>query len=131
MSWGDRDYRDVANPGLRTTDTERPIRSAATPGHATGELNSQHRVSEHPAGFRVRERGALSSHVTHCYRCPVHGEFDAKVPRDSVPDEMPCSHVEDVGHPVKHVIRVFHCGLTSPWAGSHAGQGFAAGEVTC
>lgn len=99
---------------------------------ATGDLNSQHRVTVHPAGFRVRERGALDATVVHAYRCPVHGLVDVRVPRGEVPDEVPCPNedYEDVPSSVKHVVRVamLRCGRTATWAGSQCGQGWAAGE---
>jgi len=102
-------------------DNVKPVR-VFMPGEAT--------ESEHPAGFRVRVRGTGGT-VVHAYRCPVHGLFDRDVPRSDVPDEVACPHAEDVGSSVKHIVRVYYCGLTSPWAGSFAGQGIAAGEVTC
>lgn len=108
-------------------------------GQATGDLNSQHRVTEHPAGFRIRERGALDGTVVHQYRCPVHGVFDAKVDRADVPEEVACPSVEtwfrEVGEhdPVIGGVPVVpmherRCGLTAPWAGSLCGQGWSSGE---
>lgn len=111
-----------------TTTREVPVdppRNTAYPttGAATGDLNSQHRVSLHPAGFRVRERGALEGTVVHAYRCPVHGLVDVRVPRGDVPDEVPCvavyGRVDQGGK---------QCALASTWAGSQCGQGWAAGE---
>jgi len=104
-------------------------------GEATGDLNSQHRVTTHPAGFRVRERGAIDGWVTHQYRCPVHGVFERQVLRAEVPDEVACSaeRYEHVPCSVNHIAKVLvlHCGLTAPWAGSQAGAGHSSGEVTC
>jgi hypothetical protein len=111
-------------------DNVKPVR-VFVPGDAT--------ESEHPAGFKVRVRGAGGA-VVHAYRCPVHGLFDARVERADVPDEVACP-LDDIteldligmsaaeGHEVVNAFE--HCGLTSPWAGSFAGQGIAAGEVTC
>lgn len=95
---------------------------------AVGDLNSQHRVTEHPAGFRVRERGALDATVVHAYRCPVHGLVDVRVPRAAVPDVLNCAEVYALvgdfdGAPDKEV-----CGRPATWAGSQCGQGWAAGE---
>src|SRR3954470_13808788 len=58
----------------REVPVDRPRNTvfAATAG-ASGKLNSQHRVTEHPAGFRVRERGAIDATVVHAYRCRVRG----------------------------------------------------------
>lgn len=92
-------------------------------------------VAEHPAGFKVRVRGAGGT-VTHAYRCPVHGLFDARVERANVPDEMPCPREGEDSNfpfPFEHDLDADdppYCGLTSPWAGSFCGQGIAAGEVT-
>ena len=103
---------------------------------ASGDLNSQHRVTTHPAGFRIRERGAIDGTVVHQYRCPVHGVFDMRVERSSVPDEVACAELEPVepGLEVASGIRMGsacsrRCGLTSDWAGSSCGQGHASGEV--
>lgn len=124
---------------------------------ATGELSSQHRVSLHPAGFRVRERGALEGTVVHAYRCPVHGLVDVRVPRAEVPDKVACPAVDHREERPAHTdgTRVYlctplpasewdsypeenndpdhkalyrRCHLTATWAGSQCGQGWAAGE---
>lgn len=107
-------------------DNVKPVR-VFMPGDAT--------ESEHPAGFKVRVRGAGGT-VVHAYRCPVHGLFDARVERASVPDEVACPTKEEIGpftgsSPWTERRCFATCGLTSPWAGSFAGQGIAAGEVTC
>ena len=95
--------------------------------------------SEHPAGFKVRVRGAGGT-VVHAYRCPVHGLFDARVERADVPDEVACPSEQELdlhdcslaeAYEVINTHGNARCGLTSPWAGSFAGQGIAAGEVTC
>jgi hypothetical protein len=119
---------------------------------ANGDLNSQHRVSTHPAGFRIRERGAIDGMVTHQYRCPLHGVFDRRVPRSDVPDEVACSLLSysvgmgdmeyatmadarqaalDAGYADPDVAsyQSQRCGDTAPWAGSQAGQGHSSGEV--
>jgi hypothetical protein len=63
----------------REVPVDRPWNTVfASTSSASGELNSQHRVSTHPAGFRVRERGAIDATVVHAYRCPVHGNFEAR-----------------------------------------------------
>lgn len=72
---------------------------------------------EQRKGYTVRIRGA-GGLVKHEYRCSVHGVFDARVDARAVPDEMPCPGLEMDGV----------CGLTSPWAGSRCGIGWAAGE---
>ena len=134
----------------QTTTREVPVDQPrntvyATTGAATGDLNSQHRVTEHPAGFRVRERGALEGTVVHAYRCPVHGEFEARVPRSEVPDETTCPRklvsIGDfdaiIGGPALKWSEVpgwphdVVCGTVSPWAGSSCGIGRSSGEVTC
>lgn len=115
------------------------------------DLNSQTRVSLHPAGFRVRERGALEGTVVHAYRCPVHGLVDVRVPRADVPDVVSCTKISEpptilVLAPWKHnrdgtetwvsesgvEFRVKDgrvlCDCLAHWAGSLAGQGWAAGE---
>lgn len=134
-------------------DTETRVVDVAAPtnkivltstGQATGDLNSQHRVTEHPAGFRVRERGALDGAVVHQYRCPVHGVFDARVDRADVPEEVACpldSPVEPCtfcgameGQPCAPgcqeacSVSSARCGLTAPWTGSLCGQGWSSGE---
>lgn len=113
-------------------------------------VNSQHRVTEHPAGFRIRERGALDAMVVHSYRCPVHGLVDVRVPRSDVPDEVTCESSEPryagqmaccdcllLHEPNRGIIKCdcgadvdteLWCGITATWAGSQAGQGHAAGE---
>lgn len=85
-----------------------------------GEHGAESR--EHPAGFKVRVRGAGGT-VVHAYRCPVHGLFDARVERANAPDEMLCM-ADDVTDPTI----ANYCGRVSPWAGSFCGQGKAAGE---
>jgi hypothetical protein len=111
-------------------DNVKPVR-VFVPGEAT--------ESEHPAGFKVRVRGAGGT-VVHAYRCPVHGLFDARVERADVPDEVACPAQEEPrmfalfgadAERREEIRRAHICGLTSPWAGSFAGQGIAAGEVTC
>lgn len=78
-------------------------------------------------GMRVRGAGGT---VTHSYRCPVHGVFDAVVPRDVAPDWVLCpTSVEapwNPGDPRENE----ECGLGASWAGSSCGIGWAAGEVT-
>lgn len=96
------------------------------------EVSSQHRVTMHPAGFRVHERGALDAKVVHSYRCPVHGVVDVRVPRDAVPDALNCAELteswaEDVNTGARMQMT---CGRPAAWAGSFCGQGHAAGEVT-
>ena len=136
-------------------DTETRVIDVAAPtnkivmtqtGQATGDLNSQHRVTEHPAGFRIRERGALDGYVVHQYRCPVHGTFDARVDRAHMPEEVACPAMDlldpsDVCGALAGVACVrecseysgadvthSRCGLTAPWAGSLCGQGWSSGE---
>lgn len=119
----------------REVPVDRP-RNTAYPdtAPATGDLNSQHRVSLHPAGFRVRERGALEGTVVHAYRCPVHGLVDVRVPRSDVPDEVKClveSRALGYGGPRfgdPDAIITVVCVRTATWAGSQCGQGWAAGE---
>lgn len=124
---------DRFNPDQRVEVVVRPTKWFVPGGTA--------QESEHPGGFRVRVRGA-GGHVTHAYRCPVHGLFDASVPRADVPDEMACpSRLVTVGdfdaviggpaldwRNVKGWPDSVYCGLTSHWAGSFCGQGWAAGE---
>ena len=106
------------------------------------EVNSQHRVTLHPAGFRVRERGALEGTVVHAYRCPVHGLVDVRVPRSDVPDEVPCPEWVTIREPDHEepmpdgrrwitpgrVLDDGACSRPAAWAGSRCGQGWAAGE---
>lgn len=40
--------------------------------------------------WTIRERPRVGGTVVHEYRCPVHGVFDAEVPRDAVPDVVTC-----------------------------------------
>lgn len=115
-----------------TTTREIPVdrpRNTAYPDatSATGELNSQHRVTLHPAGFRVRERGALDATVVHAYRCFVHGPFDVEVSRSDVPDSVPCPH-EDMRWDCEANCAMIRCRHRATWAGSQCGQGWAAGE---
>jgi hypothetical protein len=102
---------------------------------ATGDLNSQHRVSLHPAGFRVRERGALEGTVVHAYRCPVHGIVDVRVPTSNPPEALNCAERLTAIESVALYSRVDQegavCGQRATWAGSSCGIGHAAGEVTC
>lgn len=130
---------DRWNPTVVERVVEHPRNTVFAPGDGpaaipSGDLSSQHRVTQHPAGFVVRERGAISDDalVTHAYRCPVHGVFDARVSRQGVPDEVFCPATEPwadrPGTTAPPKVRWQRCGLTSPWAGSFAGQGFASGE---
>lgn len=118
-----------------TTTREVPVdrpRNTAYPdaAPATGDLNSQHRVTVHPAGFRVRERGALEGTVVHAYRCPVHGLVDVRVPRGEVPDAVGCEvQVPADGADCAMLGCETHdCDEIATWAGSQCGQGWAAGE---
>jgi hypothetical protein len=117
----------------QTTTCEVPVDQPrntvyASAGPATGDLNSQHRVTEHPAGFRIRERGALDATVVHAYRCPVHGEFEARVPRSKVPDEVPCPE-EDMRWDCEANAALVRCKFKATWAGSSCGIGHSSGEV--
>jgi hypothetical protein len=115
----------------REVPIDRPRNTVfASVGGASGELNSQHRVTEHPAGFRVRERGALDAKVVHTYRCYVHGPFDVEVPRSDVPDSVPCPE-EDMRWDIEANFALVRCKCKASWAGSSCGIGHAAGEVTC
>ena len=114
------------NHETHVVDTVRPIK-VFVPGSPAEE-------TEHPAGFKVRVRGA-GGLVTHAYRCPTHGLFDARVERASVPDEVACGAVVSFEEAMlradaeaKYREHGRYCGLTSPWAGSFCGQGKAAGE---
>lgn len=110
----------------REVPVDRP-RNTAYPdaAPAVGDLNSQHRVTLHPAGFRIRERGALDATVVHAYRCPVHGLVDVRVPRGEVPDEVACPAFA----PISGLDATSpDCRCTATWAGSQCGQGWAAGE---
>lgn len=151
---------DRWNPRKVTVDTVYPEKWFVPAGEtiddwpALVEHNSQHRVTLHPRGFLVRERGALSGTVVHAYVCPVHGVFDARVSREDMPDERACpmrarmpelvAETQDLSksyfrtevvdgweRPIRGEdgLVIVYCGLTSPWAGSFAGQGHAAGEV--
>lgn len=114
----------------REVPVDRPRNTVyAAPGAPSGELNSQHRVSTHPAGFRVRERGAIDATVVHAYRCFVHGPFDLAVPRLNVPDSVPCP-AEDMHWDCEANYGMVRCKMTATWAGSSCGIGHAAGEVT-
>ena len=126
---------DRWNPTVVERVVEHPRNTVFVPGDGpaavpSGYLSSQHRVTQHPAGFVVRERGAISEDalVTHAYRCPVHGVFDARVSRQSPPDEVPCPLPEASIDGRKLANVATYCGLISPWAGSFAGQGWASGE---
>lgn len=122
----------------REVPVDRP-RNTAYPDApaATGDLNSQHRVTLHPAGFRIRERGALDATVVHAYRCPVHGLVDVRVPRGEVPDALNCAErieprqfaMFGMDAEQREELRARTvCGRTATWAGSQCGQGWAAGE---
>jgi hypothetical protein len=146
----DRPRNTVFVPGA----TYDPAANFTDP-NATGDLNSQHRVSLHPAGFRMRERGAIDATVVHAYRCPVHGDFDMRVSRADVPNALPCQvphgdqrtilalapwkhdavygdiWVSESGLDFRIKDGVLLCGEPSPWAGSSCGIGHSSGEVTC
>lgn len=135
----------------REVPVDRP-RNTAYPdaAPAVGELNSQHRISLHPAGFRVRERGAIGATVVHAYRCPVHGLVDFEVRRDHLPDVLPCPLVSwsIAGFDDEYAdqeaaeqacrarcigldevrFETQRCADNCTWAGSQCGQGWAAGE---
>lgn len=105
-----------------------------------------------PSGYTVRVRGDCEGLVTHSYRCPVHGLFDASVPRAEVPDEVFCplrswsiagrdeeyasfEAAEDAARALRFdlsevCVETQACADIAPWAGSLCGIGFAAGEVT-
>lgn len=119
----------------REVPVDRPRNTAyVTTAAASGDLNSQHRVSLHPAGFRVRERGAIDATVVHAYRCPVHGVTDVRVSRAEVPDALNCSDRLTAIDSVALYGRVDQegtiCGQRCTWAGSSCGIGHSSGEVT-
>lgn len=143
---------DRYSTSTREVPVDKP-RNTAYPdaAPAVGDLNSQHRVTEHPAGFRVRERGALEGTVVHAYRCPVHGLVDVRVPRAEVPDVVPCplvswslpggdkeyatrEEVVELGRTLGYSdnelnnLESQRCADDCTWAGSQCGQGWAAGE---
>lgn len=83
-------------------------------------------------GFVIRERGDIDGKVKHDYLCPVHGRFEADVPRRDVPDAVPCPHLlcgVDAGFD-PFEVEVYHCGLSSPWSPSTIATWKSAGEVT-
>lgn len=82
-----------------------------------------------PAGFVVRERGAIGAVSTNVYECPVHGQFEARCDGDSAACptlETEWIAMEDIGvRPAE--VRI--CGRTSPWVPSRFSVWASAGEV--
>lgn len=114
------------------TDTPKPPLRLFVPG----ETSAPSTVTEHPAGFRVRTRGDTGGTVKHEYRCPVHGVFEAMVPRAEVPDavvcQVRCPHFHADGYLVVEGYPSTNaniCGRTSPWAGSSCSIGISSGMV--
>lgn len=98
-----------------------------------GDTPSVSSVEPRGRTWGVRVRGDSGGTVTHSYRCPVHGLFDAVVPRAAVPDVVACPSVSWSVHGLFDVVVLReseNCGESSPWAGSRCGIGWAAGEVT-
>lgn len=80
--------------------------------------------------FTIKLRGDQSGTVLHEYHCPVHGRFEADVPRASVPDAVPCPELchedgyddgDGDGHP---------CRASSPWSPSAVTCRVKIAEVT-
>lgn len=127
---------DRWNPTIRTVTTVKPFKFFV-PGD--GEP-----VGESPAGrtWTTRLCGDTTGTVKHSYRCPVHGVFDAMVPRSEVPDEVACTAARmmcngSCGGPMDIECRdgcsdhpsQMECSRPSLWAGSICGIGHASGEV--
>jgi hypothetical protein len=115
------------NPKLRTVDVVHPPKFFV-PGSAETAPSS---VEPRGKTWGIRVRGDTEGTVKHAYRCPIHGTFEAMVPRASVPDEVPC--VVPAWFAPRRPGTVYSgnevCEAPSPWAGSTCGIGHAAGEV--
>lgn len=87
-----------------------------------------------PAGFVVRERGAVGAVSTNVYECPVHGQFEARSDADEVVCPVALSFAESVDR-TEHAVdfrwasRPDHCGRPSPWRPSRFNVWQSAGEV--
>lgn len=89
-----------------------------------------------PAGFVVRERGAVGAVSTNVYECPVHGQFEAR----SDADEVVCPVALDEPEPGAAIVLdddewdrrcsdPMVCGRTAPWRPSRFSVWQSAGEV--
>ena len=105
---------DRWNPKWVTRPVERPVKIVVPDGAPPASSSVEPRGKT----WGIRRRGDLEGQVKHAYRCPVHGEFEAMVPRSDVPDEVVCGSITGI-----------FCGRTATWAGSSCGIGHAAGEV--
>ncbi len=76
------------------------------------------------ATWGIRVRGDTSGLISHEYECPVHGRFEALVPRAGVPDDVCCPHPTDNRE-------VDACGKSARWCPPLVGVGKSAGEVAC
>lgn len=120
--------KDLGEYTTRTYDVVRPTMFVVPAGPVV--------ETEQKRGFTVRTRGDTSGTVMHTYRCPVHGEFDAMVPRSEVPNRVRCtvgpvriSGLSHGGTGPDHGYDKPECRTWSPWAGSRCGIGVSAGYV--
>lgn len=121
---------DRWNPKWITRPVERELKIFVPDGV------SPHSSTVEPRGktWGIRRRGDIEGQVKHAYRCPVHGEFEAMVPRSETPDAVTCpARVNPGDCPVPGGCENSRCrercAQPSPWAGSLCGIGHAAGEV--
>ena len=105
--------------------SDEPYNSAANIDEAERRCAeaAEHRVER---SWVVKVRGVTGGTVLHDYCCPEHGVLEAAVPRDAVPDEVPC-WVELDGSDERPPR---YCGLTSPWSPSVVSCRVRAVETT-
>lgn len=77
--------------------------------------------------WTLKLRGDPTGTIIHEYLCPLHGRFEAEVPRSDVPDDMPCPGLEVLAGADQ--FRGYGCGLDSPWSPSGITSRVKPGEV--
>lgn len=80
-----------------------------------------------PAGYVVRQRGAVGSYATNVYVCPVHGAFEARSDADAVACPTKVGEIWLTALPP--IYRTEHCGIPSPWSPSPVAVWQSAGMV--
>jgi len=116
---------DRWNPKWVTRPVERPVKIVVPDGAPPASSSVEPRGKT----WGIRRRGDLEGQVKHAYRCPVHGEFEAMVPRSEVPDVVSCPEEVEAPWNAGDSRENEPCGCLSTWAGSSCGIGHAAGEV--
>jgi hypothetical protein len=63
--------------------------------------------------FTIKLGGDPSAPIAAEFECPVHGRFESTLPRDQLPDALPCPRWK--ASTVDEAIPVVRCARPSPW----------------